>query len=46
MALKTEQSLADFKYAESFVEYQTPTIKVSDLSGTPLHPLKIYYLII
>jgi len=41
--LKTWQSLANFKYPESSVEYQPPTINVADLSGIPPQLLKIYY---
>jgi hypothetical protein len=41
--LKTWQSLADFKYPESSVEYQPPTINAADLSGIPPQLLKIYY---
>jgi len=41
--LKTWQSLADFKYPESSVEYKPPTINVADLSGIPPQLLKIYY---
>jgi hypothetical protein len=39
------ESLAHFQYPESSVEYQTPTIKVSGLRGTPPNLLKIYYTI-
>jgi len=40
--LKTWQSLADFKYPESSVEYQPTTINVADLSRIPPQLLKIY----
>ena len=40
--LKTWQSLADFKYPESSVEYKPPTINVADLSGIPPQLLKIH----
>jgi len=41
--LKTWQSLADFKYPGSSLEYQPPTINVADIGGTPPQLLKIYY---
>jgi hypothetical protein len=43
---KDLQFLADLKYPEISVEYQPPTINVSDISVIPSQLLKINYPII